>query len=107
MERVIVTNYQEAKEDLIDYINTVKRNRYNPANYLTIEVNPANGKFAINLRFEDGHYYPFDVILVSFRDLYTDSTEDIEEKAIDLLDAAMTTFATDYGIEIECGGDPS
>ena len=101
MERVIVTNYQEVKDELIDYINTVKHNRYNPSNYLTIEVNPAKGKFAINLRYEDGHYYPFDVVLVSFHELYAHNIEDIEEKAIDLLDAAMTTFATDYGIEIE------
>lgn len=101
MERVIVTNYQEVKDELIDYITTVKRNRYNPAIYLTIEVNPAKGKFAINLRFGDGYYYPFAVVLVSFRELYANNIEDVEEKAIDLLDAAMTTFAIDYGIEIE------
>lgn len=100
MERVIITNYQEVKEELIDYITTLKRNRYNPADYLALEVDPARCKLGIKLRFDESYYYPFDVVLARFREL-EDNIADIEEKAIDLLDAAMTTFATDYGIEIE------
>ena len=101
MERVIITNYQEVKEELIDYITTLKRNRYDPADYLALEVDPAKCKLCIKLRFDESYYYPFDVVLARFHELYEEKIEDIEEKAIDLLDAAFTTFATEYGIEIE------
>lgn len=101
MERVIVTNYQEVKDELIDYIIAVRRNRYNQHNYLTLAVDPDKGKMDINIRFDNSYYYPFEVEISSFHEIYAGCCEDIEEKAIDLLDAAITTIAVEYGIEIE------
>lgn len=105
MERVIITNYQEVKEELIDYIIAVRRNGYNQANYLTLAVDPDKGKMDINIRFDDSYYYPFEVEISSFREIYAGCCADAEEKAIDLLDAAMTTMAVEYGIEIELKED--
>lgn len=101
MERVIITNYQEVKDELIDYIIAVRRNCYNQANYLTLAVDPDKGKMDINIRFDDSYYYPFEVEISSFHEIYASCCVDTEEKAIDLLDSAMTTMAVEYGIEIE------